>query len=178
MGVCFESVELDPALAEATARLCRHLGYFGVFEVEFIRCGNDWAAIDFNPRFYNQMGLDTARGIPLARLCYYDAIGDEARLSALAGEAQAAHVGGTFRLRDGFTMALIILFRSLTGAMSQADRRRWSRWSRSDPARLIDLYRDPADRWVWPVHIASEFALGLRKVTMKLAAKMGFIHHA
>ena len=87
VGVCFESVELDPALAEATARLCRHLGYFGVFEVEFIRCGNDWAAIDFNPRFYNQMGLDTARGIPLARLCYYDAIGDEARPSAVAALA-------------------------------------------------------------------------------------------
>ncbi len=178
VGVCFESVDLNPDLARATARLCRHLGYFGVFEVEFIRSNNEWAAIDFNPRFYNQMGLDIARGIPLARLCYYDAIGDEARLSALIAQAQAAPVGETFRLRDGFTMAMIIIIRSLTGSMSRADRRRWRQWNADDPARMIDLYRNSSDPWVWPVHVVSEFGLGLRKLVMKAAAKLGIIHYA
>ncbi len=83
VGVCFETTPLSPELADQTARLCRRLGYFGVFEVEFIRDGDRWAAIDFNPRFYNQMALDIARGLPLARLCYYDAIGDAQRLRAL-----------------------------------------------------------------------------------------------
>ena len=178
VGVCFESVDLDPALAEATARLCRHLGYFGVFEVEFIRCGEAWAAIDFNPRFYNQMGLDIARGVSLPRLCYYDAIGDEARLSALMAQAQAAPGGETYRLRDGFTMAMIIFLRSLTGAMSRADRLRWRQWNRADPARMMDLDRDARDPWVWPVHMLSEFLLGLRKLGLKAAARLGFIRYA
>ena len=178
VGVCFESVALDPALAEATARLCRNLGYFGVFEVEFIRVGDQWAAIDFNPRFYNQMGLDIARGMPLARLCYYDAIGDEVRLSALISQVQAAPTAETFRLRDGFTMALVIFFRSLTGAMTRADRQRWRAWNRADPARTMDLYRDSADPLVWPVHMASEFILGLRKLSLKIAARMGLIRYA
>jgi D-aspartate ligase len=90
VGVCFESTPLAPTLAEQTACLCRRLGYFGVFEVEFIWDGTRWAAIDFNPRFFNQMALDVARGLPLARLCYYDAIGDTHRLASLVAQAQAA----------------------------------------------------------------------------------------
>ena len=178
VGVCFESVELDPALADAVARLCRQLGYFGVFEVEFIRCGDDWAAIDFNPRFYNQMGLDIARGLSLARLCYYDAIGDKAALGALMAQARTDMAAEKFRLYDGFTMAMIIVIRSLTGAMSQAERQRWRRWKAADPSRLIDLYRAADDRWVWPVHMASEFCLGLQKLAMKAAARVGLIRYA
>ena len=68
VGVCFESMPLAPALAEQTARLCRMLGYFGVFEVEFIWDGASWAAIDFNPRFYNQMAPRLREGYPCAAL--------------------------------------------------------------------------------------------------------------
>ena len=35
-GVCFEALPSDPALSGAVRRLCRELGYFGIFEVEFL----------------------------------------------------------------------------------------------------------------------------------------------
>ena len=95
-----------------------------MFEVEFIWDGARWAAIDFNPRFFNQMALDLVRGLPLARLCYYDAIGDAHRLASLVEQAQAASPEDQLCVRDGFTMALILTFRSLTGRMSRRDRLR------------------------------------------------------
>jgi D-aspartate ligase len=164
VGVCFESTPLDPALAEQTARLCRRLGYFGAFEVEFIWDGDRWAAIDFNPRFFNQMVLDLARGRPLARLCYYDAIGDALRLALLVAQAQAASPEDRFCVRDGFTMALILSFRSLTGRISRRDRIRWHQWNKSNRAGMKDLIRAWDDPWVWPVHMVSEVKLGLRQL--------------
>jgi predicted ATP-grasp superfamily ATP-dependent carboligase len=178
VGVCFESAPMEPALADAVARLCRNLGYFGVFEVEFLWAGSGagggWAAIDFNPRFYNQMRLDTARGMPLARLCYYDAIGDTERLAALVAQAQAAPADTWLCLRDGFTMNLLLLVRSLGGQVSRADRRRWRQWNRNP---MIDLIRTPDDPWVWPVHMVSEVALGLRKLAQKAADRLRRHHH-
>ena len=164
MGVCFESTPLDPALAEQTARLCRSLGFFGVFEVEYIWDGGRWAAIDFNPRFFNQMALDIARGLPLARLCYYDAIGDVRRLAALVEQAHASPLEYKFCVRDGFTMHLILMFRSLTGRMSRRDRLGWRQWSKSNRPGMKDLIRAWDDPWVWPVHMMSEVKFGLRKL--------------
>src|SRR5262249_42010760 len=34
VGLCFEDAPVDPALAERLVALCRHVGYFGVFEAE------------------------------------------------------------------------------------------------------------------------------------------------
>ena len=164
VGVCFESTPLDPALAEQTARLCRRLGYFGVFEVEFVWDGARWAAIDFNPRFFNQMALDLARGLPLARLCYYDAIGDAHRLARLVEQAQAASPEDQLCVRNGFTMAMILTFRSLTGRMSRRERLRWRQWNKSNRAGMKDLMRTWDDPWVWPVHMVSEVRLGLRQL--------------
>jgi D-aspartate ligase len=158
VGVCFESTPLDPALAEQTARLCRGVGYFGVFELEFIWDGARWAAIDFNPRFFNQMAL------PLARLCYFDAIGMADRLAALVEQAQAASPEDRLCVRDGFTMALILTFRSLTGRISREDRLRWRQWNRSHRAGMKDLIRAWDDPWVWPMHMVSEVTRGLRKL--------------
>ena len=173
VGVCFESAPLDPELADAVARMCRNIGYFGVFEVEFLwageGAGGGWAAIDFNPRFYNQMRLDTARGMPLARLCYYDAIGDTDRLAALFAQAKSAPADRWLCLRDGFTMKLLLLVRSLGGQVSRADRRRWRLWNRNP---MIDLIRTPDDPWVWPVHMVSEVALGMRKLAQKAADRI------
>ncbi len=135
-----------------------------MFEVEFIWDGARWAAIDFNPRFFNQMALDLARGLPLARLCYYDAIGDAHRLASLVEQAQAASPEDQLCVRDGFTMALILTFRSLTGRMSRRDRLRWHQWNKSNRAGMKDLMRAWDDPWVWPVHMVSEVKLGLRQL--------------
>ena len=43
VGVCFESLPNDVALSDAVHHLCQHLGYFGIFEVEFVRFNGTWA---------------------------------------------------------------------------------------------------------------------------------------
>ena len=64
------NVPVDAELAEKVRQLCVKLGYFGSFEVEFIRAGGRQLLIDFNPRFYSQMGFDIARGMPLPLFVY------------------------------------------------------------------------------------------------------------
>ena len=119
------------------------------------------------------MALDIARGLPLARLCYYDAIGDAHRLAHLVEQAQAASPEDQVCVRDGFTMALILTFRSLTGRMSRRDRLRWHQWNRSNRAGMKDLIRAWDDPWVWPVHIVSEVKLGLRKLFNLAKIRLG-----
>src|SRR5260221_2742653 len=55
--------------------ISRELGYFGLFEVEFLSFDGSWPVIDFNPRLYNQIGLDIGRGMPLPLLTCLDALG-------------------------------------------------------------------------------------------------------
>ncbi len=109
------------------------------------------------------MALDIARGLPLARLCYYDAIGDAHRLASLVEQAEAASTDDRLCVRDGFTMALILTFRSLTGRMSLRDRLRWHRWNKGNRAGMKDLMRAWDDPWVWPVHMVSEVKSGMRQ---------------
>ena len=80
IGVCFEACQLDNELAERVRALCREVGHFGVFEIEFLRWQQKWVAIDFNPRFYHQMALEVARGLPLPRWAYLGACAEEALL--------------------------------------------------------------------------------------------------
>ena len=89
VGVCFEALPDAPALSSAVRRLCRELDYFGIFEVEFLRFDGGWAAIDFNPRMFNQIGMDVRRGMPLPLLAYLDAAGDAAGLREAVTKAQA-----------------------------------------------------------------------------------------
>jgi hypothetical protein len=111
------------------------------------------------------MALDIARGMPLARLCYYDAIGDETRLAELIESARAIPmIGQPLCLRDGFTMALILTARRLSGKLSRKDLRDWQAWRRIHRGAMIDPIRSIDDPWVWPVHMMSEVRLGLRKL--------------
>ena len=54
-GLCFEPALVDPLLADQTKRLCERIGYYGVFELEFILAEGKAMLIDFNGRFYNQI---------------------------------------------------------------------------------------------------------------------------
>ena len=54
------------SLVEKLAALCKKIGYYGAFESEFIVDGDRRLLIDFNPRFYSQMGFDIARGAAAA----------------------------------------------------------------------------------------------------------------
>jgi D-aspartate ligase len=161
LGVCFEAAELDPGLAEAVARLCREVGHFGVFEVEFVREGGESMVIDFNPRFYGQMGFDAARGLPLAVFVYHAARGDTTALRALAAQA-ASSTGGATIYTHHFIFELLLLVERLGGSMSSADHARWRDWYARNQGSAADASADSGDRLPGLIHTASEAWSGLR----------------
>jgi predicted ATP-grasp superfamily ATP-dependent carboligase len=64
IGLCFESFDLPADLSEKVKKLCLELGYFGIFEVEFLMTAdNKSQIIDFNCRYYSQMSFDIKRGL-------------------------------------------------------------------------------------------------------------------
>ena len=96
VGVWFEPAVVDPALAESLRLLCRQTGYFGVFEAEFVRWEGAPRLIDFNPRFYGEMGFDQARGLPLAQLAYLTALGEDGAARSLALESRVDQPAGPY----------------------------------------------------------------------------------
>ncbi len=76
VGIAFEDAPVDPGLAEGTRRLCDAIGFFGVFEAEFVVTDDGMQLIDFNPRFFGQLGFDVARGLPSPYFVYLAATGE------------------------------------------------------------------------------------------------------
>jgi D-aspartate ligase len=130
VGVWFEAAAVDPALAQSLRGLCRQVGYFGVFEAEFVSWDGLPRLIDFNPRFYGEMGFDQARGLPLAHLAYLTALGDDAAVRELAEQAKDDVALGPFvhRFALGIEAKVLSLRRapngkqkSLASARAKAD---------------------------------------------------------
>jgi D-aspartate ligase len=89
VGIAFEDAPVDPDLAEGTRRLCDATGFFGVFEAEFVATDAGMQLIDFNPRFFGQLGFDVARGLPSPYFVYLAAMGESAALAREVALAQA-----------------------------------------------------------------------------------------
>jgi D-aspartate ligase len=163
VGVCFQSLPDNPALSSAVHRLCKELGYFGMFEVEFLRLNDDWAIIDFNPRLFNQIGMDVRRGMPLPMLAYLDATNDAVGLREAVAAAQRADDHQTV-FCDGFTLRAILLARKLTRRISPAELHYWQTWMQKNAANLVDVAIDETDRVPARVHALSEIYLGLKAI--------------
>lgn len=138
VGICFEDAPLDPVEADGIATLCRATGYFGVFEAEFIRIADRRLLIDFNPRYYNQMAFEIARGLPLPLLTYAGAVSDMAGLERKVGEAQSVrhHVGTAWCHRSVF--AMLVVAQRLSGRASVEDAQRWRVWRTEHRDRIVD----------------------------------------
>ena len=157
LGLGFESQPVHPGPARQLRELMDRLGYRGAFEVEFIHLAaqNRFLLIDFNPRFYGQMGFELARGLPIPRLCYLAAVGEWDALRALAAPAQHWDHEALWRFRDGWMLRIFVRTQRLGGNLSRQQLRDWLQWSDSafcgDPLRAAD---DPqparaARRQVW-----------------------------
>lgn len=161
VGVCFESRPPSPALSGAVRRLCRELGYFGIFEVEFLWFDGCWAAIDFNPRLFSQIGMDIQRGMPLPLLACLDVAGDFEALRKTVADAQAEEDVQTVFF-DRFTLRAILLAQSMTARISHKDSMYWSDWIKRHAAHAVDFSADATDPIPGLIHVLSEIYLGIR----------------
>lgn len=162
VGICFESIPTNQALSEGVRRLCRELNFFGIFEVEFIRFNDQWAVIDFNPRLFNQVGMDAQRGMPLAFLAYLDAAGKTSELRSTVKRAQDEDVDRPTVFYDRFTLWAILFAQTLTRRISSKDRSYWRSWTERHAVHSVDFALDNSDRMPGFIHMLSEIVLGIR----------------
>ncbi|HXC59984.1 MAG TPA: hypothetical protein VN645_11750 [Steroidobacteraceae bacterium] len=143
VGLCFESCDPDPQLVEQLSRLCSSIGYFGVFEAEFIRHEGRALLIDFNPRYFGQLGFDIARGMQLPWLAQLCATGHEDEARRFAATPSVEHRAEYYA--DSFALKWHLLAGAWFGAVSQEERRKWLSWLASRPDRFVDAMLHPGD---------------------------------
>jgi D-aspartate ligase len=145
VGICFENAPVEGALADAIVSMCQRMGYFGVFEAEFIRHTTGLLLIDFNPRFYGQMGFDIARGLPLVALAYEGAMQNHERVTQLMRSACEWSTANEVPPVFCNQMALNLVLRSQqsSGAMPAAEAHHWREWIRTNAT--VDAVFDDED---------------------------------
>jgi D-aspartate ligase len=161
VGVCFESRPSCPALSASVRRLCRELGFFGIFEVEFLWFEGRWVAIDFNPRLFNQIGLDIRNGMPLPLLACLDIAGETAILREVLAKARVEGFDQTV-FCDRFTLHAILLAQAATARISQRDRLYWTAWMKQHASQTVDFAVDQRDPLPGIIHALSEIYLGIK----------------
>lgn len=148
VGLCFLGQSVKADLRRKIFELCRKVGYYGAFESEFVPIPDTGRhmLIDFNPRFYGQMGFEVARGMPLPAFVYHAAHG-------LSGEALQRAVGnsaesetGVYHFSNRWILRLVMLTQTLGGHLSAEERRSLSAILRDPRARYVDAVRDAEDR--------------------------------
>jgi D-aspartate ligase len=146
-GLCFQSAQVDFGLASSLQRLLQRIGYFGVFEAEFIRLSGRSLLIDINGRLYNQLAFDVARGLPLPTLFYEGALGNHEAVAAATVAAAGADSTGPEAFCNRSRLAVMLGLRRILGTMPRQEARRWREWYEADPDSVIDAVADPGDPW-------------------------------
>ncbi len=146
IGLCFEGREVEAVLVEKLAALCKKIGYHGAFESEFIVQDDKRLLIDFNPRFYSQMGFDIARGLSLPLLVWHSARGDHDGLNRELERASRWRARGSEVYVHKTMFDLVLGLQGLSGQMSRDEVRRWRSWYESHRSSAVDAVRDPDDR--------------------------------
>lgn len=142
VGVCFESVPVDTELAGKLQALCRHLGYFGIFEAEFVEHEGRQLLIDFNPRYFGQMAFDIARDMPLPWLAHLSALGQEARARDVVSHSRGT---GPVHYADSQALTWFLSVGTLLGAVGSSERAQWRTWLTQTASSRAEAICDPHD---------------------------------
>lgn len=147
VGVCFEDVEVDQTALQGILRLCEAVGYFGVFEAEFLPNRGKLELVDFNPRFYGQMGFEAVRELDLPYLVWLGAVGESSKLVEAMSRASSWQSGRGYVYCDRFYLATLLFLQRLSGRMSTAERARWREWldEPTQRSRAFDPFESPGD---------------------------------
>jgi D-aspartate ligase len=178
IGVCFEARPIEPLLFEAVKRLCHEIGYFGVFEAEFLQLDGTWVAIDFNPRFYHQMGLEISGGLPLPLLVYLAACDEKDALRKEMTRAASAPDIPTLVSCDRFTFWTNLAAMTLTGRAGEAEWFRWIRWHKDHHVNAVDIALDARDPLPAFAHAVSEIGLGFKALSRLMRGSIGGLQSA
>jgi D-aspartate ligase len=146
IGLCFEGRPTERWLADKLSALCKKVGYYGCFEAEFIADGARRLLIDFNPRFYSQMGFEIARGLPLPMLVWHAAHGDDTRVAAELARARDWRPSGDEAYCHKTMLDLLLTLQGLAGQMTRTDVKRWRAWYANHRDGVTDAVRDPDDQ--------------------------------
>jgi predicted ATP-grasp superfamily ATP-dependent carboligase len=146
IGLCFEGRPVEEPLVEKLSALCKEVGYHGAFESEFIAYGKRRLLIDFNPRFYSQMGFDIARGLSLPLLVWHAARGDRAGIDAEIARARAWKARGDEVYCHKTMLDLVLGLQRLSGQMTPEEVARWRSWYRRHKHAVTDAVRDADDK--------------------------------
>jgi predicted ATP-grasp superfamily ATP-dependent carboligase len=162
IGLCFEPTLVDPLLADQTKRLCERIGYYGVFELEFIFAKGKAMLIDFNGRFYHQMAFDIARGMELPALAYAAATKNQAEVTRLMSQGNLGKHDNVAGFCNHFVLATMIKMQRILRTMSRKDAARWLNWVRGSHGTMIDAVEDPDDALPAFVDVAQYLLHALR----------------
>ncbi len=143
VGILFEDAPVDEDLAGGIRRMCEKAGFYGVFEAEFVQTSSGPMLIDFNPRFFGQMGFDVARELPSPFLVYLAAIGDVDGLRSAVATARRWRATGPIRFGNQMALRWTRAAERVVGHPLDP----WARSSAPNGIRQLDASLD-ADDWV------------------------------
>ncbi len=149
VGVCFEAAPVDRELASRVTEMLRGIGFYGIFEAEFIEADGERLLIDFNPRVFQSVGLPIARGLRLPYIWYLAATGDWAEVEKQLATSRVFEDGSgrPSRWMHRFALETMVATRLATFRMRPGEARRWMGWLRDDRANTIDGAWAADDPW-------------------------------
>lgn len=153
IGLCFAGTPVPPPVAESVTRLCEQLGYYGMFEIEFIEHEGEYLLADFNPRMFGQLALDDARSLPLPFLSYLSAIGDTSLLAEEWAKAVSWQPARDHALCDTMLLGLVRVMQGVASVTGGRAAEPWREWIAHHRPRLIDLTAADDDPWPGAVHV-------------------------
>ena len=149
IGVCFEAAPVEPELAARLTEMLRGMGFFGMFEAEFIEADGAFLLIDLNPRIFNGLSLVTRRGLRLPLIWYLAALGDWAAVEEQLTSARRAEADDIRPSAwcNRFVLETMVASRLVTGRMALTEAHRWWGWVRSGKDRTLEASWDASDPW-------------------------------
>jgi D-aspartate ligase len=156
IGLCFADAPIEPELSDAARRLALACGYFGVFQLEFIEVGDRRLLIDLNPRFYNQLAYDIARGLALPHMVHAAALGDGAEVERLVAVAQRQPDRSDLVYCNRFGFEVMLATQRVVGRVSASEAARWRRWRDDHRSTSIDPAHVRGDALPAFVDVASQ----------------------
>jgi hypothetical protein len=118
--------------------------------------------IDVNPRFYEQMGFDVARHLPLPELVYHAGLGDREFVRAALQRANDRALDDPLIHCRRMMFELLLAAQLISGKFTVSERRRWRAWYARNGARAADAVHDSDDPAPTLVEIAAQFSLYAR----------------